>query len=71
MRPVPRLFQEAVILVHEDKEELWADYGVTPEVANRFKAYRRAVISARRTGQMYELNNSYGNTYWYYYMFKR
>ena len=70
MKPMPRLFQEAVIQVHEGEEEVWADYGVTPQVAQRFKAYRQAVLSARRSGQMYGLQGSYGNTYWYYYMFK-
>lgn len=71
MKPMPRLFQEAVIQVHEGEEEVWADYGVTPQVAQRFKAYRQAVLSARRSGQMYGLQGSYGNTYWYYYMFRR
>jgi hypothetical protein len=55
----------------QKEEEVWADYGVTPQVAQRFKAYRQAVLSARRSGQMYGLQGSYGNTYWYYYMFRR
>ena len=71
MKPMPRLFQEAVIQVHEGEEEVWADYGVTPQVAQRCKAYWQAVLSARRSGQMYGLQGSYGNTYWYYYMFRR
>lgn len=72
LHPLPGIFQEAVILVHEHESGHWASYGVTPETIARFKAYRQAVSAARKgQNSVGRLQREFGNTYWYYYMFKR
>ena len=72
LHPMPQAFQEAVILVHEKEEEVWSNYGVSPEVATRFKAYRQAVLATRNDrNAVRKLQREFGDTYWFYYMFMR
>lgn len=72
LQPMPVHFQEAAIILHEKEEDVWADYGVSPEVANRFKAYRQTVYEMRKGRIPFaQLQGRYGNTYWFYVMFKR
>lgn len=71
LQPMPVLFQEAAIILHEKEEHVWPDFGVSPEVGNRFKAYRQAVYEMRKGRIPFaQLQSRYGNTYWFYFMFK-
>lgn len=70
--PLPKVFQEAVILAHEGDTASWSKYGVSPQTIRRFQGYRQAILSNRRgAAPADKLRASYGDTYWYYYMFKK
>lgn len=69
---LPRAFQEAWVLLHADEPDLWASYGVTEEVAERFKEYGRLVATYQKEPNLaYRLQNSYQDTFWFYYMFTK
>ncbi|WP_297902783.1 DUF6057 family protein [uncultured Parabacteroides sp.] len=69
---LPLAFQEAVIILSEKDPDYWKRFGVSESIAGRFADYKRQVLAGRNNssalpGLMYR---SYGDTYWYYYMFK-
>lgn len=72
LSPMPVSFQEAIILGHEGDKEVWEKYGVTPQVAERFRQFKQTVLSNRGSAALPDkLRAAFGNTYWYYYMFKK
>ena len=69
---LPVSFQEAVIILSEKDPDYWKRFGVSESIVGRFTDYKRQVLAGRNNsnalpGLMYR---SYGDTYWYYYMFK-
>lgn len=72
-KSMPRYFQEAFLIMHEKDGDKWEEYGLGEDVINRFKAFRRDVISVRRRGgnPAYALKGKYADSYWYYFMFNR
>lgn len=69
---LPVSFQEAIIISSEKEPEKWKRFGVSESIVRRFTAYKQQVLAGRNNssalpGLMYR---SYGDTYWYYYMFK-
>ncbi|MBO7417519.1 MAG: hypothetical protein J6U14_01085 [Bacteroidaceae bacterium] len=67
---MPELMQEAVVILAEHDEEYCRSHGVTDETANRFMAFKQAVLNARRSNVNQQAAlSAYRNTYWYYYMF--
>lgn len=72
MPTIPVYLQEAMIAVSEQDSEKWHQMGISEEVIQRFMIYKNAVLEGRNNpselpGLLY---NSFGNTYWFYYMFK-
>jgi hypothetical protein len=71
---LPLAFQEAVIILSEQEPDYWQRFGVSESVAVRFTEYKRQVVEANRSGNADALpsllRRTYGNTYWFYYMFK-
>ncbi|MFA6875184.1 MAG: DUF6057 family protein [Parabacteroides sp.] len=72
MPTVPVYLQEALIAVAEQHSENWHQIGISEEVIQRFMIYKNAVLEGRNNpselpGLLY---NSFGNTYWFYFMFK-
>jgi hypothetical protein len=71
---LPLAFQEAVIILSEKDPDYWQHFGVSENVAGRFAEYKRQVVEANRRGSSHALpslmRRAYGNTYWFYYMFK-
>lgn len=72
---LPRLplpYQEAVIIISERDESYWRRFGISDEIVSRFAEYKRLVLAGQNNsgslpGLMYR---SFGDTYWYYYMFR-
>ena len=69
---LPVSFQEAIIILSEKDPDYWKRFGVSESIVGRFTDYKRQVLAGRNNsnalpGLMYR---SYGDTYWYYYMFK-
>lgn len=70
--PLPLHFQEAVALAHEADPSLWEEKGVSATVADRFRQYKQLILENRGNPSLpQKLRASFGNTYWYYYMFKK
>jgi hypothetical protein len=69
---LPRSFQEAVIIIHESEgAEVWEEKGVSKPVIARFRQYREFILANRNKPRLPDLvKASYGDTYWFYYMFK-
>lgn len=72
-KDMPLHFQEAFIIMHEKEQDKWKENGVTDDVINRFKAFRKDIIDVRRRGgnPAYSLRAKYADSYWYYFMFNR
>lgn len=69
---LPVSFQEAVIISSEKDPGKWKRFGVSESIERRFAEYKQQVLAGRNNssalpGLMYR---SYGDTYWYYFMFK-
>ena len=71
---VPVAFQEAIIILSEKDPDYWRRFGVYEAVAGRFAQYRRQTLEGNRSGNAGALpslmRRSWGDTYWYYFMFK-
>lgn len=67
--PLPRLYQEAVVVLLEGEPDRWADYGVEEATAKRFAEFRQQFMAARRNPALAgALRSNFGRTYWYYMM---
>lgn len=72
LQPMPVHFQEAAILAHETDTTAWSKCGVTPQVADRFSAYKQTVLANKGSYALADkLRMNFGNTYWYYFMFTK
>lgn len=69
---LPKSFQEAVITLSENDSGYWKRFDVAPEVVQRFGEYKREVLSSRSNPSMLPglMKRSYGDTFWFYFMFK-
>ena len=67
--PVP--YQEALIVAHEKNPEGLNKYKLDQEVISRYQDFRKQVLSNRNNrGLAGLLYRSFGDTYWYYVIFK-
>lgn len=69
---LPKSFQEAVITLSETDPDYWKSFNISPAVMQRFAEYKKQVLANKNNakalpGLMYR---AYGDTYWFYYMFK-
>ena len=68
---LPHGFQEAVIILAENNPEEWLKYGVSQSVIERFGQYRKTILANKNNQALPRLvAHEFGNTYWYYFMFK-
>ena len=68
---LPLSFQEALIILNENNQEIWQEIGISEGVINRFNEYKRLILTNKSNQALPQLvQNTYGKTYWYYYMFK-
>ena len=70
LHPLPTHFLEAVILSYEADTEKWEEYGVTEQVKKRFEEFKKITLGTKKNPTLYnKLRASYGNTYWFYYIY--
>lgn len=68
---LPVHFQEAVIVMSEKEPDYWKRFNVSETIVARFTDYKKQVLANRKNSAIAGLlNRSYGNTYWFYFMFK-
>ena len=68
---LPVHFQEAVIVMSEKEPDYWKRFNVSETIVARFTDYKKQVLANRNNSALAGLlNRSYGNTYWFYFMFK-
>lgn len=69
---LPLHFQEAVVSFWENEPARWDDFGVSTPVRQRFVEFKKQVLANRHNSGALPnlLRRSYGNTYWFYFMFK-
>ena len=69
---LPVAFQEAWVFMHANEPDTWATYGVSEEVAGRFREYSGQFSTGRQDHSLaYRLQNRFGDTFWFYYMFTK
>ncbi len=68
---LPVHFQEAVIVMSEKEPDYWKRFNISETIVARFADYKKQVLANRNNSALAGLlNRSYGNTYWFYFMFK-
>lgn len=68
---LPVSFQEAIITYAEKDADYWKQYGVSDQTAGRFLVYRKNLIANKTNPNLKnDMFQAFGNTYWYYLMFK-
>jgi hypothetical protein len=69
---LPLSFQEAVIVLNESDPGSWKERGVSQAVITRFEQYKRFILENKNKPRPADfVKKSYGDTYWYYFMFKQ
>ncbi|MDR1780009.1 MAG: DUF6057 family protein [Tannerella sp.] len=69
---LPKSLQEAVIILYEGTPENWAKYNVSEAIIKRYNEYKSQVLANRNNTSALPslLYRSFGDTYWFYFMFK-
>ena len=69
---LPKSYQEALIILSEQDPLLLEKYAVSESVIHQYQALRQQVLANKGNNAALPglLKNSFGHTYWYYYMFK-
>lgn len=71
MSPLPPTIQEGILVAYERDPEKWEEYSLDKNIKSRFAAFRKQVLANRNNqGLPGLLHRSFGNSYWYYLMFK-
>lgn len=69
---LPKSFQEAVFILSETNPEFWTRFNVPESMVTRFGEYKKTTLANKNNPSALPglLNRSFGNTYWFYFMFK-
>lgn len=69
---LPKSFQEAVITLSETEPDYWKRFDISPSVMQRFAEYKKQVLANRNNTNALPglMRRAYGDTYWFYFMFK-
>lgn len=69
---LPKSFQEAVITLSEAEPDYWKRFNISPSVMQRFAEYKKQVLANRNNKNALPglMRRAYGDTYWFYFMFK-
>ena len=68
---LPKSYQEAILIIWEQEPAYWEHYSVSASVIQRYNEYKNIVLTNRgnTAGLPNLLKRSFGDTYWFYYMF--
>lgn len=70
-QPLPKHFQEALLIRAIDHPSLLEKLPVDKRILNRFKQFRQDVSTVSKDNRgLMQLHQNYGNTYWFYYYCK-
>jgi hypothetical protein len=68
---LPKSFQEAIIALKEHDPNYWERFHVSETIIRRYFDFRQqALTNQNNASAMSALQRRFGDTYWYYYMFK-
>jgi len=69
---LPKSYQEALIILSEQDPSYWDKYAISATVIQRFMDFKRQILANKNNTSVLPglLKSSYGDTYWYYFMFK-
>jgi hypothetical protein len=69
---LPVSFQEAVIILSEQDKDYWRRFDISETVMKRFAEYKKVVVDHKKNSNALPglMRRTYGNTYWFYFMFK-
>lgn len=71
LKDVPLHLQEAIIIYSEQQEEYWREYGVSNQVISRYNEFKTMYLQNKnKSNPARLLKASYGDSYWYYFIFK-
>lgn len=69
---LPGSFQQAVIILNENNPDKWKQYHLSESLIRQFSAYKNTFQKNRQSPYLKEtLYRNFGNTYWYYFTFKK
>ncbi|MDR1779326.1 MAG: DUF6057 family protein [Tannerella sp.] len=70
---LPRSFQEAALMIYEQQPDMWTHFRLPTDRVGVFNTFRREVIANRSAGDALPamLESSFGDTYYYYYLYKK
>lgn len=69
---LPTSFQEALIILSEKDPDYWRRFNISTSVQQRFVDYKKLVLANmnNKDGLPRLMRSSFGDTYWFYFMFK-
>lgn len=69
---LPTSFQEALIILSEKDPDYWRRFNICTSVQQRFVDYKKLVLANmnNKDGLPRLMRSSFGDTYWFYFMFK-
>ncbi len=69
---LPKSFQEAIITLFEKDPEKWKEYNISDHTIKRFQEFKKQILANKKNPDILPglLNNAYGDTFWFYFMFK-
>lgn len=68
---LPKSFEEAVMIYSENDPGYWKEYNISSSTIERHKQYKQMFLSNRNSSNLKNIMyKNFGNTYWYYMMFK-
>jgi len=68
---LPKPYQEAIITLSENDPDYWKQFEIPESTRQRFTEYKKQVLANKNKGDISSLlKRSFGDTYWFYYMFK-
>lgn len=67
---LPIHYQEAIITLSENDPDYWKQYDISETTRLRFAEFKKQVIANKNSGALHNmLYRSFGDTYWFYFMF--
>jgi hypothetical protein len=68
---LPKYFQEAVIILSEQYPDYWKQFHISEATLQRYADFRQQALANKNNPYAPDLmRRRFGDTYWYYYMFK-
>lgn len=70
-KPLPLHFQEAALMVIDGDSEMLKNLAIDKNILAGFTQFQQKVAGAKNASSLRKLYGQFGNTYWFYYNFKK